>query len=42
MMNEPQLRDRYHGALLELATGDALGTTLEFKPPGTFGRICCR
>jgi ADP-ribosylglycohydrolase len=29
-------RERYHGALLGLAAGDALGTTLEFKPPGTF------
>jgi ADP-ribosylglycohydrolase len=35
-----ELRDRYRGALLGLAVGDALGTTLEFKPefkrPGTF------
>jgi ADP-ribosylglycohydrolase len=31
-----KLRDRYHGALLGLAAGDALGTTLEFKSPGTF------
>ena len=30
------LRDRYAGALLGLAVGDALGTTLEFKAPGTF------
>jgi len=29
----------YRGALLGLATGDALGTTLEFKPPGTFSPI---
>jgi len=27
-------RERYRGALLGLAAGDALGTTLEFKPPG--------
>jgi ADP-ribosylglycohydrolase len=27
-------RDRYHGALLGLATGDALGTTLEFTRKG--------
>jgi ADP-ribosyl-[dinitrogen reductase] hydrolase len=27
---------RYRGSLLGLAVGDALGTTLEFKPPGTF------
>lgn len=26
----------YRGTLLGLATGDALGTTLEFKPPGSF------
>jgi len=32
-------RDRYRGALLGLAAGDALGTTLEFKPPGTFAPI---
>jgi ADP-ribosyl-[dinitrogen reductase] hydrolase len=31
--------DRYRGALLGLAVGDALGTTLEFKPPGTFEPI---
>ena len=28
--------DRYRGALLGLAAGDALGTTIEFCPPGTF------
>jgi ADP-ribosyl-[dinitrogen reductase] hydrolase len=33
------LRDRYRGALLGLAVGDAVGTTLEFKPPGTFEPI---
>jgi ADP-ribosyl-[dinitrogen reductase] hydrolase len=32
-------RERYHGALLGLAAGDALGTTLEFNPPGTFAPI---
>lgn len=32
-------RDKYRGALLGLAIGDALGTTLEFKPPGTFEPI---
>lgn len=31
--------DRYRGALLGLATGDALGTTLEFQPPGSFQPI---
>jgi ADP-ribosyl-[dinitrogen reductase] hydrolase len=32
-------RERYRGALFGLAAGDALGTTLEFKPPGTFAPI---
>jgi ADP-ribosyl-[dinitrogen reductase] hydrolase len=31
--------DRYLGCLLGLATADALGTTLEFKRPGTFEPI---
>lgn len=31
--------DRYRGALIGLAVGDALGTTLEFKAPGTFEPI---
>jgi ADP-ribosyl-[dinitrogen reductase] hydrolase len=30
------LLDRYRGTLVGLATGDALGATLEFKAPGTF------
>jgi len=30
---------QYCGALLGLAIGDALGTTLEFQPPGTFDPI---
>ena len=30
------LRSRYHGCLLGLAVGDALGTTVEFKAPGSF------
>lgn len=30
---------RYRGAMLGLAAGDALGTTLEFSPPGTFEPI---
>jgi ADP-ribosylglycohydrolase len=30
------LRNRFHGALLGLATGDAVGTAVEFQPPGTF------
>src|SRR5690606_24521602 len=28
--------ERYRGCLLGLAAGDALGTTLEFRRPGTF------
>jgi len=31
--------DRFRGCLLGLAAGDALGTTLEFKRPGTFEPI---
>jgi ADP-ribosylglycohydrolase len=31
-----EMLHRYRGALLGLAAGDALGTTLEFAPPGTF------
>lgn len=31
--------DRYRGCLLGLAVGDAVGTTLEFKPRGTFEPI---
>jgi ADP-ribosyl-[dinitrogen reductase] hydrolase len=31
-MSAPDLLARYHGALLGLAAGDALGTTLEFTP----------
>lgn len=34
-----ELIDRYRGALLGLAAGDAVGTTLEFKRPGTFTPI---
>lgn len=30
------LRERYRGALLGLAVGDAVGTTVEFSPRGTF------
>lgn len=35
----PTQIERYRGSLLGLAIGDALGTTLEFKPPGTFSPI---
>lgn len=37
--NPAALRDRARGALLGLAVGDALGTTLEFRSPGTFTPI---
>jgi ADP-ribosylglycohydrolase len=30
------LQDRYRGTLLGLATGDAVGTTVEFSAPGSF------
>jgi ADP-ribosylglycohydrolase len=33
------LEERYQGALIGLAVGDALGTTLEFSIPGTFEPI---
>ena len=33
------LLERYRGAMLGLAIGDAVGTTLEFKAPGTFTPI---
>jgi ADP-ribosyl-[dinitrogen reductase] hydrolase len=32
----PSTQKRFRGALLGLATGDALGTTVEFEPPGSF------
>lgn len=32
----PTELERYRGALLGLAAGDAVGTTLEFRPPGSF------
>jgi len=34
-----ELIERYRGALLGLATGDAVGTTLEFETPGSFTPI---
>ena len=37
--NERTLSDRYLGAMLGLAIGDALGTTLEFRTPGSFTPI---
>ena len=38
-MSEITARDRFRGCLLGLAVGDALGTTLEFRTPGTFEPI---
>jgi ADP-ribosylglycohydrolase len=38
-MNMLPPKDRFLGALLGLATGDALGTALEFAPQGTFAAI---
>ena len=38
-MSEITLLDRFRGCLLGLAAGDALGTTLEFREPGTFEPI---
>jgi ADP-ribosyl-[dinitrogen reductase] hydrolase len=35
-MIDPAVIDRAKGALVGLAVGDALGTTVEFKPRGTF------
>jgi ADP-ribosyl-[dinitrogen reductase] hydrolase len=32
-------KDRFRGCLLGLAVGDAVGTTLEFKPRGSFKPI---
>lgn len=33
---QPSLQERYRGALLGLACGDAVGTSVEFQPRGTF------
>jgi ADP-ribosyl-[dinitrogen reductase] hydrolase len=33
------LQGRFRGSLLGLAAGDALGTTLEFRTPGTFAPL---
>jgi ADP-ribosyl-[dinitrogen reductase] hydrolase len=38
-MAEHPLLDRYRGCLLGLATGDAVGTTVEFSLPGTFAPV---
>jgi ADP-ribosylglycohydrolase len=33
------LQPKFRGAMLGLAVGDAVGTTLEFKAPGSFAKI---
>ncbi len=38
-LRDAQTRDRFLGSLLGLAAGDALGTTLEFRRPGSFRPI---
>ena len=38
-MSDVSVRDRFRGCLSGLAVGDALGTTLEFTPPGSFEPI---
>jgi ADP-ribosyl-[dinitrogen reductase] hydrolase len=38
-VDEQAERDRFRGCLLGLAVGDALGTTVEFKSPGTFAPV---
>lgn len=35
----PTLSERYRGSLLGLACGDAVGTTVEFRPRGTFAPL---
>jgi ADP-ribosyl-[dinitrogen reductase] hydrolase len=37
---DTSLPDRFSGCLLGLACGDALGTALEFRRPGTFEPLC--
>jgi ADP-ribosylglycohydrolase len=34
-----KMQSKFRGAMLGLAIGDAIGTTLEFKPPGSFAKI---
>jgi ADP-ribosyl-[dinitrogen reductase] hydrolase len=35
----PTLKSRYLATLLGLATGDAVGTTVEFSPRGSFAPV---
>lgn len=36
MNNEMLIKDKFYGAILGLAVGDAMGVPLEFKDPGTY------
>ncbi|UZE10154.1 ADP-ribosylglycohydrolase family protein [Pseudomonas sp. B21-053] len=36
---QPSLSERYRGALLGLACGDAIGTSVEFQPRGSFASL---
>jgi ADP-ribosyl-[dinitrogen reductase] hydrolase len=38
-MDELRLKERYAGCLVGLAVGDAVGTTVEFKPRGSFAPV---
>ena len=38
-MGAMERRDRYRGCLLGLAVGDAIGTTIEFQPRGSFAPL---
>ncbi len=34
-----EMESKFRGALLGLASGDAVGTTLEFRAPGSFAKL---
>lgn len=36
---KPSRQERFRGAMLGLASGDAVGTAVEFRPPGTFSPV---
>ena len=38
-MNLVEAIERYRGSILGLAAGDAVGTAVEFKAPGTFTEL---
>jgi ADP-ribosylglycohydrolase len=39
MMHNSELTERFRGCLVGLAVGDAVGTTVEFMPPGSFAPV---